>query len=173
MTRYSRLAIGLVVLASACSKDSPSAPTVAAVPTFSFGLSANNEVPPFANAESAATGTVTIKLNITRDAANNITATTVDFAVTLAGFSQTSVITAAHIHEAVAGVVGSVRVNTGLASGEVILAGGNGAFTKNGVNVADLAIVQRILANPSAFYFNVHSTVNPSGVVRGQLVRTD
>lgn len=173
MTRFARCSIGLVVLASACSGASPSAPSAAAVPTFSFPLSANNEVPAFANGESATSGTVTIKLNITRDAANNITATTVDFTVTLAGFSQTSNITAAHIHEAVAGVIGSVRVNTGLASGEVILGGGNGGFTKNGVNVTDLAIIQRILATPSAFYFNVHSTLNPGGVVRAQLVRTE
>jgi len=172
MIRFARLALGLVVLASACSDASPSSPSAAAAPTFSFALSANNEVPPFANPESVASGSVTIKLNITRDAANAITATTVDFSVTLAGFSATSNITAAHIHEGVAGVVGPVRVNTGLANGEVVLAGGNGSFTKNGVNVSDVSIIQRILDNPSAWYFNVHSTQNPGGVVRAQLVRT-
>ncbi|MDA1305817.1 MAG: CHRD domain-containing protein [Acidobacteria bacterium] len=40
------------------------------------------------------------------------------------------------------------------------------------MSVTDLTIVQRILDTPSAFYLNVHSTLNPGGVVRAQLVRT-
>jgi hypothetical protein len=34
------------------------------------------------------------------------------------------------------------------------------------------AIAQQLLANPAGFYFNVHTLANPSGVARGQLVRT-
>jgi hypothetical protein len=35
----------------------------------------------------------------------------------------------------------------------------------------DAALEQTILNNPAGFYFNVHSTLNPGGVARGQLVR--
>ena len=33
-------------------------------------------------------------------------------------------------------------------------------------------IANQILTNPAGYYFNVHSTLNPGGVARGQLVRT-
>ena len=39
-------------------------------------------------------------------------------------------------------------------------------------NVAVSAdVASAILANPSAFYFNLHSALNPAGVVRGQLIK--
>ena len=163
-------ALCLFTIAAAC-EDSPNNPS-STVPTFTFALSSANEVPPIANAEAGASGNVTIKLNLTRNTANTITAATVDFAVTLTGFPASTNITIAHIHENVAGVTGPIVVNTGLSSGEVTLVNGAGSFTKNGVNVTDLTIIDRILANPSAFYFNVHSTANPGGVIRAQLVRT-
>jgi CHRD domain len=165
------VALCLVTIVAGCNSKSPTAPTPT-VPTFTFPLTTSNEVPAISNAESTGSGSVTIKLNVTRDAANTITAATVDFTVTLTGFPATTAITVAHIHEAAAGVNGPVRVNTGLAAGEVTLVGGAGGFTKNAVNVTDLTIIQRILDSPSAFYFNVHSTLNPGGVVRAQLVRT-
>jgi hypothetical protein len=53
----------------------------------------------------------------------------------------------------------------------VTLNNGSGSFTETSVSVpADIA--QQMLANPSSFYFNVHTVSNPSGVARGQLVRT-
>ncbi len=164
------VALCLFTIVAAC-EDSPTNPSDT-VPTFAFALTTANEVPPIANAEAGASGNVTIKLNITRNASNVITAATVDFAVTLTGFPASTNITIAHIHENVAGVTGPIVVNTGLASGDVTLVSGAGSFTKNGVNVADLTVIDRILANPSAFYFNVHSTLNGGGVIRAQLVRT-
>ena len=164
------LALCLFTVVAACD-DSPTNPSTT-VPTFTFPLTTANEVPPISNAEAGASGNVTIKLNLTRNASNTITAATVDFAVTLTGFPASTNITIAHIHENVAGVTGPIVVNTGLSSGEVTLVNGAGSFTKNGVNVTDLTIIDRILANPSGFYFNVHSTANPGGVVRAQLVRT-
>src|SRR5688500_12114805 len=163
------VALFLITIVVACD-DSPTNPS-STVPTFTMALTTANEVPPITGTEAGASGNVTIRLNITRDAANTITAATVDFVCTLTGFPTTTTITAAHIHEAAAGVNGPVRVNTGVAS-DVPLAGGAGSFTKNAVNVTDLSIIQRILDNPSAFYFNVHSALNPGGVIRAQLVRT-
>ena len=172
MRHLARTAILLLAIGVAgCNDDNPNDPSETP-PTFTFALTSAQEVPPITGAEATASGTVTIKLNLTRDTAQTITAATVDFQSSLTGFPAGSVITAAHIHEAPAGTNAGVLVNTGLASGEVALTGGAGSFTKNGVPTTP-EIAQRILNNPGNFYFNVHSALNPTGVVRGQLVRTD
>ena len=45
---------------------------------------------------------------------------------------------------------------------------GNGSIAKNGINVpADRAVA--ILNNRAGHYFNVHTTLNPDGAIRGQL----
>jgi len=76
----------------------------------------------------------------------------------------------AHIHTGGSGVAGAVLISTNLAAGEVVLTTGSGSFTKN-VSGLDPAVVQNIINNPAGFYFNVHSTLNPGGVARGQLVK--
>jgi hypothetical protein len=48
--------------------------------------------------------------------------------------------------------------------------GGSASFSKSGISTT-AAQIAAIIANPGGFYFNVHSTLNPVGVVRGQLVR--
>jgi len=45
---------------------------------------------------------------------------------------------------------------------------GTGSFTFLGVQVS-AENANAILANPSGYYFNVHSVLNGSGAVRGQL----
>jgi hypothetical protein len=163
-----------IVLAAAlgagCGDDNPNNPSDTP-PTFQFALTTAQEVPPVTNGEVGASGTVTIRLNLTRDAANTITAATTDFQVSLAGFPAGSTITAAHIHEAAVGQNGSFVVNLGLSSGQVALVNGAATFTRNAI-ATQPEVAQRILNDPSGFYFNVHSALNPNGVVRGQLVRT-
>ena len=173
--KHLRFALMLLALASVgvgCD-DNPNDPSDEDVPTFSFALTTAQEVPGLANqSEAGASGNVTIRLNLTRDSSQTITAATVDFQTTLSGFPAGSVITAAHIHEAPVGQAAGFVVNTGLTSGEVTLTNGAGSFTKNGIATTP-EIAQRILNNPAGFYFNVHSQLNPQGVVRGQMVRTD
>jgi hypothetical protein len=78
----------------------------------------------------------------------------------------------AHIHQAPAGTNGSVVFNTTLAAGEATAnSAGSATFTKAGISPADPTIVNVIINNPAGFYFNVHSTLNPGGVARGQLVK--
>ena len=48
---------------------------------------------------------------------------------------------------------------------------GRGPFTKNGITMT-VDQANSILANPAAFYFNIHTSANSGGVARGQLVRT-
>ena len=174
--KHLRFALMLLALASvgAGCDDNPNDPSDEDVPTFSFALTTAQEVPGLVDqSEAGASGNVTIRLNLTRDSSNTITAATLDFQSTLSGFPAGSVITAAHIHEAPVGQSAGVAINTTLASGEVTLTNGAGSFTKNGITAPSIAIVQRILDNPAGFYFNVHSQRNPAGVVRGQLVRTN
>jgi hypothetical protein len=172
MKRLFLVSFGFSLLAVGCSSSSPSTPSTTK-PTFTAVLQPSNEVPPVSNAESTGSGNVTITFDVNKDAQGNITSGTATFVVTLTGFPSGTPINIAHIHQAPAGTNGSIIFSTGLAAGEVTLANGSGSFTKAGVapSGGDPSIFQAIMNNPSGFYFNVHSTLNPAGVSRGQLVR--
>jgi hypothetical protein len=170
MNRWSVLAVTVSLLAVGCSKSTPTAPT-ATKPTFTATLSSQNEVPAIVGVEAGGRGTATIVFNTTV-AGGNITAATADFTVNITGLPAGTPINLSHIHEAAAGVNGSVRVNLALAPGEVVVGpAGTVTFTKNNINV-DAALAQTIINNPAGYYFNSHSALNGGGVVRGQLVRT-
>lgn len=73
-------------------------------------------------------------------------------------------VTAAHIHEAPAGVSGGVVVT--LFTG----ASFSGTDATSGCTTGvDRALIKDIRQDPTAYYVNVHSTVFPGGAVRGQL----
>jgi CHRD domain len=171
MKRFACSVIALGFLASACGNDSPSSPSSQPKPTFSAELRASNENPPITDAEATGTGNATVTFDLTRDAAGNVTAASATFVVNLSGFPPGTPIRIAHIHTGAAGVNGAIVVDTTLTPAEnVTLANGSGSFTKTNPS-ADAAVVQSILNNPSAFYFNAHSVLHPGGVVRGQLAR--
>lgn len=173
MKRLSIVAVALSMLVAACSDKTtaPSGPTTT-TNIFTATLSPANEVPPIANAESGGTGTVTVTMLSTKDASGNVTGATATFAVTLSGFPAATPVTAAHIHPGAAGVNGSALVSLNLAGGEVVLAAnGSGTINKPSINVQP-ADAQLIINTPAAYYFNVHSTLNPAGFARGQLVKT-
>jgi hypothetical protein len=158
---------GLVIGAVACD-DSPNAPTETI--TFTAQLSPANEVPPVTGPEASGTGTATITFTLNRDNGTAITSATVDFSAPLTGFPAATALTAAHIHRGAVGTNGEVVVNTGLVPGEIVLTSGSATVTKSGIAVTP-TLAQEIIGNPSGFYFNVHSTLNTGGMVRGQLVR--
>ena len=162
MKRLSLLVVALAVVAAGCSKSSTSPSTTPTKPTFTAALSTANEVPPITNAEAGGRGDATITIDQT--------ALSVTFVVNLNGFPAGTPINIAHIHEAPAGTNGSVRVATTLAAGQVTLTNGSGSFTSVATG-QDAALLQAIINNPAGYYFNAHSTLNPGGVVRGQLVR--
>jgi hypothetical protein len=163
------LAIPALFLAG-CSKDE--APT-AADPnttkyTFTAQLSPANEVPPVTGPESTGSGSVTITMFVAKDSGGNATSASVDFDATFSGFPPGTALTAAHIHPGVAGATGPAQVSAALAAGEVTFPAGSGSLSKKSLFVpVDQA--NAIIANPSAFYFNIHTAANPGGVARGQL----
>jgi hypothetical protein len=135
--------------------------------TFKAQLSPANEVPPVTDVSGS--GDATITFNLTRDAAGVIQSGKVDFHVTLTGFTAGTVISAAHIHPGVTGTSGSptIGITTGL---PLTLTNGSGTLDAIGIS-ADVTTLQAIIDNPSAYYFNVHSTTHASGTARGQLVK--
>ena len=168
MGRYLLLALGLV--AAGCGDgNNPTSPSGTGPLVFTAELFAGNEVPLVTNFESVAHGAVDITMNVTRDASNNITAATARFDIQLAGLAPNTTFVGAHIHPGVAGVAGPVIVSTTLSSGTPqIVQSGAATWVFENINVP-VATAQAMITNPSAFYFNVHSFSNPSGVARGQL----
>jgi hypothetical protein len=69
-------------------------------------------------------------------------------------------ITAAHIHLAPAGIAGDVVVPLG--------ASGNRSFSI-GCTMVVSTVVAAIVADPGAYYVNVHNAAFPAGALRGQL----
>ncbi len=171
--RFWFLALALSVVAVGCSDDSPTTPSSTA-PRFSAGLLPSNEVPAITNADSSGSGTVTVTVNATKDSGGNITSATADFVVTINGFPPNETITGAHIHTGTTGTNGGIVWNLALGAGEIVTnASGSATITKNGVVPADVATAQALINNPAAFYFNVHTTLNPGGAARGQLIRAN
>ena len=157
-----RLAIAIGVLAmssAACGSKTPTTPSNTTI--FTVQMTAANEVPPVTNAESGGRGTAVITVNSQ--------ANTVDFNVSLTGFPNGSQANLAHIHPGAAGVNGSPLVNTGLSAGNgIAMPNGSGTFSMTATDVPADTISQ-ILASPQNYYFNVHTSLNPSGAIRGQL----
>ena len=129
-------------------------------------------MPPICGAESTAAGSATITFDVTRDAAGAITSATATVVANFAGFPAGSTITVAHIHTGAAGVGGGVLVPLIPAAGSVTLTNGAGSFTQTSASGIDGPTATSIINNPAGFYFNVHTALNPGGVMRGQLVRT-
>jgi hypothetical protein len=170
-----RLLICVVgILGAGCDSDSPTAPSNPNQAVFTAALSAANEVPPITNAESNGRGNVQITFDMTRDGAGAITAATVTWAFTLSDLPPNSTIILGHIHIGGAGVAGGVHINTGL-SPTNSLSLPDGRLSTHVITTTatatELARMQAILDNPGGYYFNLHSPLNPGGVVRGQLTR--
>lgn len=157
-----RLAIAVSILAIGAAGCGSTPPSPSNTTIFTVQLSALNEVPAITNAEATARGTAVITI----DSAKN----TIDFNVSLNSFPAGSAVNIAHIHgpNAPAGQTAGVFVGTGLTAGTVALTNGAGTFSFTQVTTS-AANIAAILAAPQNFYFNVHTTLNGGGAIRGQL----
>jgi hypothetical protein len=165
----------VVAIVAACAlvagcgdDDNPTSPSNLPL-VFTAQLSPANEVPPVGNAEGGGRGAVQVTFTPTRDASGAITSATAAFHVQLSGFPSGTQTVGAHIHSAGPGVNGPIVVNTGVsAASPWPLGEGISAFDVANITVTP-ATLNAIVANPAAFYFNVHSPLNPGGYARGQL----
>ena len=157
--------------ASACS-DSDTATSPSNLPViFSAVLRPANEVPPVSNAESTGVGAAQITFNLTRDAAGAITGGTADFYFQASGFPGDTAVQGAHIHPGAAGVNGPVIIGASITgTNRTQLSNGMVEYRESGI-VMSAANAAAVVANPSAFYFNIHSPANTGGFARGQLQR--
>ena len=147
------------------------APTPQLKYTFNADLKMTNEVPAIANAEASCTGKGVFTLDTVKDATGKITAATAGFNLTVTGCPADTKLTLFHIHQAAAGANGGVKVTgKGDAANPIALATGatTAPIVVSNVTV-DPVLANDIITGPAGFYFNVHSTVNGGGVVRGQL----
>jgi CHRD domain-containing protein len=148
------------------------APTPQLKYTFNADMKTTNEVPAIANAEASCSGKGTFTLDTVKDATGKITAATAGFNLTVTGCPAGTNLTLFHIHQAAAGVNGGVKVTgKGDAANPIVLTTGGTAAPIIVSNVTvDPTLANDIVTGPAGFYFNAHSTVNPGGVIRGQLV---
>ena len=95
---------------------------------------------------------------------------TATFEIQTASFPSGSEAVAAHIHPGEAGRNGGVLVSTLLAPADPIALGA-GSVSRTLTAPITQVDATNITANPGAYYFNVHTRANGSGVMRGQLNR--
>lgn len=172
MRRFAIFALALALGAPACDDDSPTGPSNSGPIVFTAELRASNEVPAISNAESNGQGSVTITFSVPRDGSGNVTGEGVwNVQAVISGLTNDSAIRAAHIHNGAAGVNATVFVDTRLTpANQIPTPGGAATINFEGVQITQTQ-AQAVLNNPAGHYFNMHSPLNPGGVIRGQLVR--
>jgi uncharacterized protein (TIGR03437 family) len=141
------------------------------VNSYQISMTPANEVPAIAGLEASALAKVSVYSS--RDAAGATKSGTVVFDVSR-NFPASTIFTGLHIHTGAAGANGAVTINTGIGGAATVTsATGVGniyrAVDVSSLNAAALTAMQGLLANPSGFYINLHTTTNTGGAVRGQL----
>jgi len=170
MRRVGFLLIVLALAAGCGDDDNPNTPTAGPI-QFTAQLSPANEVPAIQGTEASGRGFAIITFNVPRDNSGNVTgAGTATFEIQTTGFPDGSQAVAAHIHPGVTGVNGGVLVSTGLAPADPINLG-PATVTRTLTAPVTQVDATNIVNAPGAYYFNVHTRVNGSGVMRGQLNR--
>lgn len=133
-------------------------------------LTQAGEVPP---SGVNATGNFIATITVTRDNNGAITGGSISFLGNV-NFPGAVTITGLHIHEEVAGKNGSIRFDSGISNASpIVFASGVGLISATGqITSADsIAALGRFLAKPTGFYMNLHTTTNPGGAIRAQIIR--
>jgi len=163
------LVLGILTVGCGDYNNGVTTPSPASAARFTATLLPSSEVPPVSGSEASGSGTAAVTFNLTRDSSGYVTAATLDVTVSATGFPPGTTLTAAHIHNGAAGTNAGIFVGFGLAAGDAVFANGSGSFTKQAVSLT-VDQANSIMANPSAFYVNIHTAANPGGVARGQLI---
>lgn len=145
--------------------------------TFLAALSPANEVPAVVGYD--ARGTALLYAHVQRDAQDQIISGSVDFVV-MYTFPGEATVTGLHIHSGVAGVNAPVTINTGIAAGAAaveIAAPFRGQVVRQAQvlpgDMAGVASLRGLFSNPSGYYVNMHTSVYPGGIIRGQVMAAE
>lgn len=146
----------------------------AEVQYFVADMRASNEVPAVETTDNA--GAV-IVAHVVRDAQGRVVSGTVDF-ILRATFAAGSNVTGLHIHTGAAGTNGAVVIDSGVRGAEPVTVGSGTSFIQYSgqvkpENATAVAALAGVLANPNAYYVNLHTSVSPGGRFRGQLYRAE
>jgi hypothetical protein len=128
----------------------------------------SNEVPPIPELNASASALIT--LDVTRDTSGAITSGAVMFDTNY-NFPGSTTFNGFHIHRGRAGENGDIVIHSGVSSVESST--GKGSITKLislPTTPEMLGILNAVLTNPQGHYVNLHTSANPGGAVRGQLV---
>ncbi len=147
------------------------AQTLQSIP-FRANLSTANEVPPLG---LAASGSATVWIHAVRSASGAVTEAVVDFNVDY-NFPDGIKVTGLHIHRGIRGQNGPVVLDSGVRSSEPVddPTGKAGIVRQSAKldSATAISAINDLLLDPSQFYVNLHTTVNPGGAIRGQVLAT-
>jgi hypothetical protein len=157
MRGYRIRVVGCVLALVACNPD-----VLPPATSFDADLTGANEVPAVA---TSAAGNATVE----------ISGGSLNYTLNITTAPATAV-TFAHIHQGTSGVSGAIRVNlcgTGAPvpacpAGSGTVTGSAAAAAVQGISIDSLLILIR----SAQTYINVHTTANPGGEIRGQLIGT-
>ncbi|MBI4473783.1 MAG: CHRD domain-containing protein, partial [Acidobacteria bacterium] len=139
-------------------------------------MSPLHEVPAISGLD--AEGAALIEVEVNRDlTTGTITSGSVVFDVDYR-FPSPVTLTGLHIHSAPAGVVGNVVIGTDLNGNTRSITNATRGNIYRVVDipatdVTGLTALAGLFSDPTQFYVNLHTTVNPGGAIRGQLSRTN
>jgi uncharacterized protein (TIGR03437 family) len=135
---------------------------------FRGNLSPANETPPVTTEAGSAQATITAV--VTRNDAGAIISGTVYYDIDY-NMAQPVVFNNLHIHVGGPGVNGPTRFNPNITGANVIPASGQGNIFRavSSTNANDVAAMEGLFTDPSGFYVNLHTSLNPGGMMRDQL----
>ena len=137
---------------------------------FQVSMLSSNETPPITGV--AGDGVAKVSVYTARNSDASVAGGAVLFDVNYRGFAAATTFTGLHIHDGAAGVAGLVTINTGLSgTNSVTTTTGSGNIYRlvTVASGAPLNTLSTITQNPENTYINLHTTVNPNGIVRNQL----
>ena len=146
------LSIALTMTVAACDDDDDNG-TGPEPEVFRATLSPANENPPVTN--STASGTATFTVN----------GSNLDYVVVISNWPAGRTVTAAHIHAAPTVAGGNASPLPGLT-----FEGANAMTTTGGSGSIAVSTAALTQIRAGGTYFNVHSSQNPGGEIRGTLV---
>jgi hypothetical protein len=143
------LATAVALVAAGCDDDDDNG-TGPEPEVYSATLTGANEVPAV-NTTAQGTATFTVDGN------------DIDYVVTITNWPAGRTVTAAHIHNPPTQTPGTGTVLLGWPTGSITTTGGSGTVTASDAQLATI--------RAGNTYFNVHSSANTGGEIRGNLVR--